>query len=144
MAVLSIALGACSTCSAGREGTMEYPGSGASSGATAVYVVRTRDTIESISARYGVPVQTIAERNKLQPPCTLKPGQSLACRGARFVPRFDGRAGRRRPPTMPRIGEARNPCQSGRGPAAFGGAWPAAAQPDGGETSVTVPATPPL
>ena len=57
MAVLSAVLGACSNMfGGGRDGTMEYPGSGAGPGATAIYVVRDKDTIESISQRYGVPV----------------------------------------------------------------------------------------
>jgi murein DD-endopeptidase MepM/ murein hydrolase activator NlpD len=91
MAVLSVALGACSKLYPAREGTIEYPGSGAAPGTPAVYVVKDKDTVDSVAQRYGVPPQTIIERNKLQKPYTLNPGQSLELPGARFVP--DGTAG---------------------------------------------------
>ena len=86
MAVLSVALGACNTVMGAREGTMEYPGSGAGPNAVPVYVVKDKDTVEGMSLRYGVPIQTIAERNKLQAPYRLRPGQTLAMPGATFVP----------------------------------------------------------
>ena len=41
---------------------MEYPGSGAGPNAVPVYVVKDKDTVESLSQRYGVPVQTIVDR----------------------------------------------------------------------------------
>ena len=41
---------------------MEYPGSGAGPNAVPVYVVKDKDTVESLSQRYGVPVQTIIDR----------------------------------------------------------------------------------
>ena len=74
-AVLSVALGACSNFYGAREGTIEYPGSGAGPAAAAVYVVKDKDTVESVSQRYGVPAQTIIDRNRLIPPYTLRPGQ---------------------------------------------------------------------
>ena len=86
MAVLSVALGACNTVMGAREGTMEYPGSGAGPNAVPVYVVKDKDTVEALSFKYGVPIQTIVERNKLQPPNRLRPGQSLEMPGARYVP----------------------------------------------------------
>src|SRR5215470_7969850 len=84
-AVLSVALGACSTALYGaRDGTIENPGSGARPGTAAVYVVRNKDTVDSLSQRYGVPVQTIVDRNNLKEPYTLRPGQALELPGARF------------------------------------------------------------
>ena len=85
MAVLSVALGACNTVMGAREGTMEYPGSAAGPNAVPVYVVKDKDTVDSISRRYGVSSQTIIDRNNLKAPYTIKPGQSLAMPGARFV-----------------------------------------------------------
>ncbi|MPZ34998.1 MAG: peptidoglycan DD-metalloendopeptidase family protein [Rhodospirillales bacterium] len=84
-AALSVALGACSNMFGPRGGTMEYPGSGAGPNAVAVYVVNEKDTVDSISQRYGVPSQTIIDRNKLKSPYTLKVGQYLELPGARFV-----------------------------------------------------------
>lgn len=85
MAVLSVALGACNTVMGAREGTMEYPGSAAGPNAVPVYVVKDKDTVDGLSRRYGVPSQTIIDRNNLKAPYTLKPGQTLAMPGARFV-----------------------------------------------------------
>ncbi len=85
-AALSVALGACSNVFGPKGGTMEYPGSGAGPNAVAVYVVNEKDTVDSISQRYGVPSQTIIERNKLKgPPYTLKAGQYIELPGAKFV-----------------------------------------------------------
>jgi murein DD-endopeptidase MepM/ murein hydrolase activator NlpD len=84
-AALSVALGACANPFGTRGGTIEYPGSGAGSQAVAVYVVNDKDTVESISQRYGVPSQTIIDRNKLKAPYTLKAGQYIELPGARFV-----------------------------------------------------------
>ena len=89
-AVLSVALGACSTVFGARDGTIEYPGSGSGPAAAAVYVVKDKDTVESISRRYGVPAQTIIDRNRLIPPYTLRPGQSLQLPNARFIPDATG------------------------------------------------------
>jgi murein DD-endopeptidase MepM/ murein hydrolase activator NlpD len=69
-----------------REGTMEYPGSGAGPDAVPTYVVKHKDTLDGIAARYGVSSQSIAERNKLQAPYSLRPGQTLLVPGARYVP----------------------------------------------------------
>ena len=82
---LSVALGACSNVFGPKGGTMEYPGSGAGPNAVAVYVVNEKDTVDSISQRYGVPSQTIIDRNKLKAPYTLKAGQYIELPGARFV-----------------------------------------------------------
>src|SRR5260370_14583739 len=85
-AALAVALGACSNLYGARDGTIEYPGSGAGPAAAAVYVVKEKDTVESVSQRYGVPAQTIIDRNRLIPPYALRPGQSLQLPSARFVP----------------------------------------------------------
>ena len=58
MAVLSVALGACANPFGTPGGTIEYPGSGAGPNAVAVYVVNDKDTVASISKRYGVPKLT--------------------------------------------------------------------------------------
>jgi murein DD-endopeptidase MepM/ murein hydrolase activator NlpD len=85
-AALSVALGACSNMFGPKGGTMEYPGSGAGPNAVAVYVVNEKDTVDSISQRYGVPSQTIIDRNRLKgPPYALKTGQYIELPGARFV-----------------------------------------------------------
>ena len=88
---LSAALGACDNLIYGaREGTMEYPGSGASASAVPVYTVKYKDTVDGIASRYGVSSQTIIERNKLQAPYTLTPGTSLQVPGARVVAASSG------------------------------------------------------
>lgn len=134
-----------------REGTIEYPGSGAGPGAVAVYVVKDKDTVESVSQRYGVPVQTIAERNRLQQPYTLRPGQSLALPGARFVPDAAGgpmTAMATTPATTPGPvkRESLGPPAQGEpprsaAPAASG--QPTPLSPAAADSSVTVTATPP-
>ena len=79
-------LGACSTVLYGaREGTMEYPGSGAGPNAVPTYVVKNKDTVDSIAQRYGVSAQSIVDRNKLQPPYPLRAGQTIEVPGARYV-----------------------------------------------------------
>jgi murein DD-endopeptidase MepM/ murein hydrolase activator NlpD len=89
MATLSAALGACSPVDnvlyGAREGTMEYPGSGAGPGAVPTYVVRNRDTVDGIASRYGVSSQSIVERNNLRAPYALRPGQTIYVPGARYV-----------------------------------------------------------
>ena len=77
-AALSVVLGACSSNPfAPRPGTTEYPGSGAGPGAAAVYVVNDKDTVATVSQRFGVSEQTIIDRNKLKgPPYTLKANTS--------------------------------------------------------------------
>ena len=86
---LSAALGACSSMDdvfyRAREGTIEYPGSGAGANAAPSYVVKSKDTVDGIARRFAVSPQTIIDRNHLQPPYTLKPGQTLAVPGARVV-----------------------------------------------------------
>ncbi len=145
MAALSVALGACNTVMGAREGTMEYPGSGAGPNAVPVYVVKEKDTVASLSQRYGVPSQTIIDRNNLKQPYTLKPGQSLQMPGARFVP--DDVAGAQTAaanPNAPSSVKRETLAAPGQGEA------PRSAAPAGEPTplspasqSVTVPATPP-
>ena len=86
MAALSVALGACANPFGTRPGTTEYPGSGAGPNSAAVYVVNEKDTVASVSQRFGVSEQTIIDRNRLKgPPYTLKVGQYLELPGAKFV-----------------------------------------------------------
>lgn len=88
-AALSAALGACSSSFDGfygaREGTIEYPGSGAASGSAAAYVVKYKDTVDSIAQRFGVPPQSIIDRNQLRPPYPLMAGQTIQIPGARVI-----------------------------------------------------------
>ena len=148
-AVLSVALGACSNFYGAREGTIEYPGSGAGPAAAAVYVVKEKDTVENVSQRYGVPTQTIIDRNRLIPPYTLRPGQQLQLPNARFVP--DATGGPPTTATAPAPGPVRRetlPPPSAQGEPPRSAAPPAAGQPTplspaAAESSVTVPATPP-
>src|SRR3954469_24186261 len=87
---LTAALGACNPVDnvlyGAREGTMEYPGSGAGPDAVPTYVVKNKDTLDGIASRYGVSSQSIAERNKLEAPYSLRPGQTLQVPGAKYVP----------------------------------------------------------
>ena len=146
-AALSVALGACSTFLGAREGTIEYPGSGAGPNAVPIYVVKDKDTVESVSQRYGVPVQTIVDRNRLQQPYKLRPGQSIELPGARFV--ADSTGGPSTAPTAPgpvkREGLA--PPAQGEAPRsaapATAAGQPTPLSPAAADSSVTVPATPP-
>src|SRR5471032_3392045 len=148
------ALGACDNVIYGaREGTMEYPGSGAAAGAVPTYVVKTRDTVDSVAQRYGVPSQTIIERNKLQAPYAIQPGQTLEVPGARVVETASPVEGQ----TASAAGTApgpRGPVQKEQlapPPGTSQGEPPNPARPAAGEptplshaaNSVTVPATPP-
>ncbi len=124
---------------------MEYPGSGAGPHAAAVYVVNDKDTVESVSQRYGVPVQTIIDRNKLQKPYKLKPGQNLELPGARFV--ADSVPGAATPASASTPGPVKREDLS---PPPAQGDPPRSAAPTGQPTplspaaeSVTVAATPP-
>ena len=144
MAVLSVALGACNTVMGAREGTMEYPGSGAGPNAVPVYVVKDKDTVEALSFKYGVPIQTIVTRNKLQPPHRLKPGQTLEMPGAKYVP--DTIPGEVTPAAASSPGSVKRESLAPPGQ----GEPPRSAAPAGQPTplspaadSVTVPATPP-
>ena len=65
---------------------MEYPGSGAGPDAVPTYVVAHKDTLDGIASRYGVTSESIAQRNKLQAPYSLRPGQTLMVPGAKYVP----------------------------------------------------------
>lgn len=149
MAVLSVALGACNTVMGAREGTMEYPGSAAGPNAVPVYVVKDKDTVDGLSRRYGVPAQTIIDRNNLKAPYTIKPGQTLAMPGARFVQDSYGEpasqqtaaANPNAPSSVKREGLAPPPGTSqGEAPRS---AAPAGEPTPLSKTSVTVPATPP-
>ncbi|MCX7365933.1 MAG: M23 family metallopeptidase [Alphaproteobacteria bacterium] len=136
---MSTALGACSSVDGvlygARQGTIEYPGSGAGPGAAAVYVVKDRDTVDSIAQRYGVSTQTIVDRNRLQPPYQLRSGQTLEIPGARVIISEE-------PPTT-----GAPPPAAGSGPirrenlAPPAGGQPTALTPSGEQ--VSVPATPP-
>ncbi|MCA0304016.1 MAG: M23 family metallopeptidase [Proteobacteria bacterium] len=145
MAVLSVALGACANPFGTPGGTIEYPGSGAGPNAVAVYVVNDKDTVASVSKRYGVAEQTIIDRNNLKSPYTLKPGQTLQLPGAKFVPDKAGEA-----PTQV-ASDARGPVkrESLPPPGATKNepAPPSPAAIEAGrdveKSSVTVPATPP-
>ena len=89
MATLTAVLGCTSMDNVlygAREGTMEYPGSAAGPDAVPTYVVKNKDTVDGIASRYGVTTQSIVERNKLQAPYSLRPGQSLLVPGAKYVP----------------------------------------------------------
>ncbi|MDP2330559.1 MAG: peptidoglycan DD-metalloendopeptidase family protein [Reyranella sp.] len=143
MAVLSVALGACNTIMGAREGTMEYPGSGAGPNAVPVYVVKDKDTVEALSFKYDVPIQTIVQRNRLQPPHRLRAGQNLEMPGAKYVPDSvsDTATASAAPGPVKREGLAPPPAQ---------GEAPRSAAPAGQPTplspapqSVTVPAAPP-
>ncbi|MEI7873222.1 MAG: M23 family metallopeptidase [Alphaproteobacteria bacterium] len=145
MAVLSVVLGACNTVMGAREGTMEYPGSGAGPNAVPVYVVKDKDTVEALSFKYGVPIQTIVSRNKLQPPHRLKPGQTLEMPGAKYVP--DSVPGETTPAEASSPGSVKREALA---PPPGQGEAPRSAAPAGQPTplspaaeSVTVPATPP-
>jgi murein DD-endopeptidase MepM/ murein hydrolase activator NlpD len=155
-AALSVALGACSGMLGPKGGTMEYPGSGAGPQAVAVYVVNDKDTVDSISQRYSVPVQTIVDRNKIKgPPYTLKSGQYLELPGAKFVADNTGGAttttasasapGPVKRESLPPPGAKGEPPTSAAPPAAHGPAsgQPTPLSPAAEHTSVTVPATPP-
>ena len=146
MAVLSVALGACANPFGTPGGTIEYPGSGAGPNAVAVYVVNEKDTVASVSRRYGVSEQTIIDRNNLKSPYTLKPGQNLMLPGARFVPDKAGEA-----PTQV-ASETRAPVKRealAPPPGASAKSEPTPLSPAAVEAgrdtdkSVTVPATPP-
>src|SRR5258707_7848018 len=82
-------LGACTSLDnvfyGGREGTMEYPGSGAGPNAVPTYVVKNKDTVDGIAQRYGVSVQSIVDRNRLQPPYPLRAGQTIEVPGAKYI-----------------------------------------------------------
>ena len=146
-AVLSVALGALfDTSMAPAKAPSNIPAPAPAPTPSPIYVVKDKDTVESVSQRYGVPVQTIVDRNRLQQPYTLRPGQSLELPGARFVPM---------PPAVPRpratgarTGQARGlppPAQGepprSAAPAAAG--QPTPLSPAAADPSVTVPATPP-
>ncbi|MGE0421240.1 MAG: peptidoglycan DD-metalloendopeptidase family protein [Reyranellaceae bacterium] len=89
---------ACDSTYSGREGTIEYPGSGASPNAVAVYVTRQGDTLDAIASRFAVPRETIIERNGLKSPYKLRPGTNLALPNARVVAMAAPRPGAPPPP----------------------------------------------
>src|SRR6266404_3618204 len=87
LVTLSSAVGACSvvdnTLYGNRQGTVEYPGSGAPPGASTVYIVMEKDTVDGVANRFGVAPQSLIDRNKLKPPYQLRAGQQLDISGAR-------------------------------------------------------------
>jgi len=85
VALAVLLMAACDTTYSGREGTIEYPGSGAGPNAVATYVTREGDTVDGIAGRFGVPRDTVIQRNGLKEPYKLRPGTSLALPGARVV-----------------------------------------------------------
>src|SRR5882757_7818795 len=145
-AALSVALGACSTVFGPRGGTMEYPGSGAGPSVAAVYVVNENDTVESISQRYGVPAQTIIDRNRLTAPYTLKAGQYLDLPGARFVADSTGGATQAAAASAPgpvKRDSLPPPGAKGEPKAAAGQPTPLSPAAEASKTETTVAATPP-
>lgn len=143
-AALSVALGACSNVFGPKGGTMEYPGSGAGPHAVAVYVVNEKDTVDSISQRYGVPSQTIIDRNRLKAPYALRAGQYIELPGARFVADNTGGATQAAAATTPGLVKRDNLPPPGAEPKTAAGQptplSPAAAE---SKTEATVAATPP-
>lgn len=86
LAVLAMLLmAACDSTYSGREGVIEYPGSGASPDAVATYVTKQDDTLDGVAGRFGVSRDTIIQRNGLKEPYTLRAGTILALPGARVV-----------------------------------------------------------
>jgi murein DD-endopeptidase MepM/ murein hydrolase activator NlpD len=146
MAALSVALGACSNFYPARDGTIEYPGSGAPPGTPAIYVVKEKDTVDSVAQRYGLQPQAIIARNNLQKPYALRPGQSLELVGARYVPDdASGPSAVAASAPGPVKRESLPPpsaTEAPRAAAAAGQPTPLAPAP-APETSVTVAATPP-
>ncbi|MBO8163249.1 MAG: LysM peptidoglycan-binding domain-containing protein [Brevibacillus sp.] len=59
------------------------------------YMVRPGDTLNSIAARYGVPVSELIRANRLMPPYMIYPGQVL------FIPVRPGPTPEPRPPFPP-------------------------------------------
>jgi murein DD-endopeptidase MepM/ murein hydrolase activator NlpD len=138
-AVLPAALGACENMMYGaREGTIEYPGSGAGPNAAPVYVAKSDDTVEGVAQRFGVSPQTIIDRNKLEAPYKLKGGQNLVIPGAR--PPAETAAAAPPGTTGPVKQEALPPpAEANKRPAASGEPTPLGPPPK----EVTVTATPP-
>lgn len=85
VALAVLLMAACDTTYSGREGTIEYPGSGASPNAVATYVTRDGDTLDGVAARFGVPRDVIIQRNGLKEPYRLRSGTLLSLPGARVV-----------------------------------------------------------
>jgi len=85
VALAMLLVAGCDTTYSGREGTIEYPGSGASPNAVATYVTKEGDTVDSVAARFGVPRDTVIQRNGLKEPYRLRSGTLLALPGARVV-----------------------------------------------------------
>ena len=143
-AALSVALGACSNVFGPKGGTMEYPGSGAGPNAVAVYVVNEKDTVDSISQRYGVPSQTIIDRNRLKAPYTLKAGQYIELPGARFVADNTGGATQAAAATTPGPVRRDNlPPPGAESKTAAGQPTPLSPAAAESKTEATVAATPP-
>jgi murein DD-endopeptidase MepM/ murein hydrolase activator NlpD len=84
---LSGALGACQQIDnlfyGDREGTVEYPGSGAGPDAVTVYIAKDKDTVDSLAQRFSVSTQSIVDHNRLSAPYTLRAGQRVEIKGAK-------------------------------------------------------------
>lgn len=126
-----------------REGTIEYPGSGAGANAVPSYVVKHKDTVDSIAQRFAVSPQTIIDRNNLKPPYALQAGQTIAIPGARVIepaspasPSTETAAVAPSPPTAVKR-EALAPPPQGEPPRS---ASPAAATPPPGQPTPLSPA----
>ena len=145
--VLPAALGACENLMYGaREGTIEYPGSGAGPNAAPIYVARSDDTVDGIAQRYGVSSQTIIDRNRLQAPYKLRAGQNLEVPGARVVENSQTAAAAPPGTTGPVKQEALPPPGENAPPPESNKAGPASGEPTplGPPTKeVTVNASPP-
>ena len=147
-AALSGALGACQPIDSflygAREGTVEYPGSGAGPDAVTTYVTRDKDTVDGIAQRFGVSPQSIVDQNKLEAPYTLRAGRRIEIKGARpeAIPPERSTAtatvkSERLPP--PQQGDPPRSAASGNQPTPL---TPPASSP--ATPPVTVAATPPL
>jgi murein DD-endopeptidase MepM/ murein hydrolase activator NlpD len=86
-AALSSALGACQQIDSffygDREGTVEYPGSGAGPDAVTTYITKDKDTVDGIAQRFGVSTQSIVDQNRLAPPYSLRAGTRIEIKGAK-------------------------------------------------------------
>ena len=136
----------------GRPGTVEYPGSGATADAAAIYVVQDGDTVDSVASRFGVPASRIIERNSLKPSDKLKPGQWLELPNARVVEQGgapatpgSGTTASAPTPTSPdgRVSSTDLPPPTGgtssQPPRSVAGALPPGSSPGGGTAPQPVP-----
>jgi murein DD-endopeptidase MepM/ murein hydrolase activator NlpD len=135
-AALSGALGACQQVDSylygAREGTVEYPGSGAGPDAVTTYIARDKDTVDGIAQRFGVSTQSIVDHNRLEPPYTLRAGRRIEIKGAKPEASPPGRA------------TATATVKSENLPPPKQGDPPRSAAPGSQPTPLTPPSTPPV